>query len=117
MDPGVPHILLNSIILQVAVAPMHLHSLVTDLLGDREEMSLVPASLWSTWLPSPLRTSVWQSAINGREYERGPGEAPDSKWSDTKAILLLNQSNKAQTSTFLLQAVLEAKLPTTPRTD
>lgn len=41
MDPGVPHILLNSIILQVAVAPMHLHSLVADLMGNMEETDVI----------------------------------------------------------------------------
>lgn len=37
VDPGVPHILLNSIVLQVAVAAVHLQGLVADLQGDRDE--------------------------------------------------------------------------------
>lgn len=59
MDPGVPHILLNSIVLQIAVAPMHLQSLVADLLGDRRtQMSLVPGDCALLSFPSTLQTSA-----------------------------------------------------------
>lgn len=36
MDPGVPHVLLDRAVLQVAVAPVHLQGLVADLLGHRD---------------------------------------------------------------------------------
>lgn len=65
MDPGVPHILLNSIVLQVAVAPMHLQSLVANLLGDRRtQMSLIPGDCVVLSFPMTLQTSAWQPTID-----------------------------------------------------
>lgn len=55
MDPGVPHVLLDGIVFQVAIAAMHLQGLVADLQGDEGEEPQVPG------MRSSPRAPTWAS--------------------------------------------------------
>lgn len=52
MDPGVPHVLLDGVVFQVAIAAVHLQGLVADLQGDGGEEPWVPGMCSSPRAPT-----------------------------------------------------------------